>query len=82
MCGFIAPTTQPFCDGCQRLRLTSDGGLHGCLARPSRHDLSPLLGEDATTARHRLDDVLAAAFAQKQGARFFDGVASMASVGG
>lgn len=83
VCGFIAPTTQPFCDGCRRLRLTSEGRLHGCLGRDSEHDLTPLLLESGSTnARDRIEEVLAAAFAQKRGERFTRGVSSMASVGG
>jgi GTP 3',8-cyclase len=83
VCGFIAPTTQPFCDECHRLRLTSEGRLHGCLARASEHDLTPLLAvADNATAHRELDDMLAAAFAQKRGERFTGGVAAMASVGG
>ncbi len=83
VCGFIAPTTHPFCDGCRRLRLTAEGRLHGCLARASEHDLTPLLAAaDDATARRELDAVLATAFAQKHGERFIDGIATMASVGG
>jgi cyclic pyranopterin phosphate synthase len=83
ICGFIAPTTQPFCAECRRLRLTSEGRLHGCLARPSEFDLTPLLASaDDGAGRRALDDVLAAAFAQKRGERFTDGIATMASVGG
>jgi len=83
VCGFIAPTTQPFCDGCRRLRLTSEGRLHGCLARPSEYDLTPLLSSVDDAAAHRaLEGVLDAAFAQKRGERFTDGIATMASVGG
>lgn len=39
VCGFISPSSQPFCDGCRRLRLTDDGSLLGCLARLDRIDL-------------------------------------------
>jgi cyclic pyranopterin phosphate synthase len=83
ICGFIAPTTEPFCEGCRRLRLTAEGRLHGCLARSSEHDLTPLLAapDDAAT-RQQLTETLAAALAQKHGERFSGGVASMASVGG
>jgi cyclic pyranopterin phosphate synthase len=31
--GLISPNTQPFCAGCNRLRLTADGHLVGCLGR-------------------------------------------------
>ena len=38
VCGFILPTSQPFCDGCRRLRLSADGNLFGCLAQPDSID--------------------------------------------
>jgi cyclic pyranopterin phosphate synthase len=83
ICGFIAPTTQSFCAGCRRLRLTSEGRLHGCLARPSEYDLHPLLAAaDDATAQRVLKDLVGAAFAHKNGERFTDGIATMASVGG
>ena len=83
VCGFIAPTTQPFCAGCRRLRLSADGRLHGCLTRASEHDLTPLLAApDDATAHRRLAEVLASAFAQKRGERFTGGVATMAAIGG
>ena len=83
VCGFIAPTTRPFCDGCRRLRLTAEGRLHGCLARDSEHDLTPLLSAPGSLiARRRVDEVIAAAFAQKRGERFTSGVSNMASIGG
>lgn len=43
VCGFISPSSQPFCGGCRRLRLTEDGLLLGCLARLDRFDLRPAL---------------------------------------
>ena len=83
VCGFIAPTTQPFCAGCRRLRLTSEGQLHGCLVRASAQDLTSILGEaNHAIARNRIADVLATAFAHKQGERFTTVTPSMASVGG
>jgi len=36
--GFIMPMSERFCEGCNRLRLTSDGGLRSCL--PADHQLS------------------------------------------
>jgi cyclic pyranopterin phosphate synthase len=32
--GFISPLGEHFCEGCNRLRLTSDGNLRACLAMP------------------------------------------------
>jgi cyclic pyranopterin phosphate synthase len=36
--GFIMPMSERFCEGCNRLRLTSDGGLRSCL--PADHQLN------------------------------------------
>jgi cyclic pyranopterin phosphate synthase len=82
VCGFIAPTSEPFCSACRRVRLTSDGWLLGCLARASRHDLRPLLALDEHTAVLRLRETMTTAFEAKQGERFHSAVTSMAEVGG
>jgi len=41
--GFISPVTQPFCAGCNRLRLTADGVLRLCLLRDHEVNLRTLL---------------------------------------
>ncbi|MCX7805804.1 MAG: radical SAM protein [Planctomycetota bacterium] len=41
--GFISSETEPFCAGCRRIRLTSSGGLIGCLASGEPLDIWPLL---------------------------------------
>jgi cyclic pyranopterin phosphate synthase len=83
LCGFISPTSQPFCDGCDRLRISADGKLHGCLARKSDYDLRPLLQfADEGEAICELKELMQKAFARKTGNRKFDGVASMAAIGG
>jgi cyclic pyranopterin phosphate synthase len=41
--GFISPSSEPFCAGCRRLRLTAAGVLIGCLARSEGVPLAPLL---------------------------------------
>ncbi len=41
--GFITTITQPFCDGCSRLRLTADGRLRTCLFSTRSHDVKALL---------------------------------------
>jgi len=41
--GFISAVSEPFCQGCTRMRLTADGKLRGCLLSSSEIDvLSPL----------------------------------------
>lgn len=41
--GFIASVTEPFCGGCSRLRLTSEGQLHTCLFSGVGHDMRALV---------------------------------------
>jgi GTP 3',8-cyclase len=51
--GFISSVTEPFCHGCNRLRLTADGRLRLCLLRDDEVDfLAPLrAGADFETLR-------------------------------
>jgi cyclic pyranopterin phosphate synthase len=37
--GFISPVSDEFCAACNRLRLTSDGKLRGCLMRDGELDI-------------------------------------------
>ena len=51
--GVITPMSAPFCDDCDRVRLTSDGKLLSCLFDTEYHDLKPLVrkgGSDAELA--------------------------------
>ena len=41
--GVIASVTQPFCDQCDRIRLTADGQLRNCLFSLEDHDLRDVL---------------------------------------
>ena len=41
--GFITTITEPFCDGCSRLRLTADGKLRTCLLSKRSHDIKALV---------------------------------------
>jgi cyclic pyranopterin phosphate synthase len=61
--GFISSVTEPFCEGCTRLRLTADGRLRLCLLRDDEVDLlSPLrAGADFAT----LQRIMAAAAYRK-----------------
>ena len=47
---FISAVSRGFCDGCNRLRLTSDGRLLGCLFGAGEVDLKPLLGGPGSSA--------------------------------
>jgi cyclic pyranopterin phosphate synthase len=54
--GFISSVTEPFCSGCNRLRLTADGRLRLCLLRDDEADLlTPLrAGADFATLRRMM----------------------------
>ncbi len=46
--GVICPVSQPFCDRCDRLRLTADGMLRNCLFSTHEWDLRSLLRSGAS----------------------------------
>ena len=46
--GFISPVSEPFCDSCNRLRLTSHGDLRACLANEAAIPLRQLLRGEHT----------------------------------
>ncbi len=46
--GFISSVSAPFCEGCDRMRLTSDGRLHLCLLRDDEVDLLTPIRSGAT----------------------------------
>lgn len=52
--GFINPVTEPFCDRCDRLRLTADGQFRNCLFATTEWDVRAVLrgdrDDDAITA--------------------------------
>ena len=54
--GFISAMSQPFCDTCNRLRLTADGMLRSCLFEGGEVNLRPILrgGRDGRRRRRRL----------------------------
>ncbi len=49
--GFISPITEPFCDRCNRMRLSSDGHLYPCLLTQGKVDLKEPLRDGATTSQ-------------------------------
>jgi cyclic pyranopterin phosphate synthase len=53
--GFITPLTNNFCDGCNRVRVTTTGRLYMCLGHDDRVDLRAALREGG---RQALDDLL------------------------
>lgn len=45
--GMISSVTQPFCEGCQRLRLSADGKLFTCLFAESGQDVKNLMRRES-----------------------------------
>ena len=62
--GVIASVTEPFCDHCNRIRITADGHLRTCLFSLSEHDLKGLLRSGATD--DELADFIVAAVWKKE----------------
>jgi cyclic pyranopterin phosphate synthase len=64
--GFISPVSQPYCDTCNRMRLTADGRLHLCLLRDDEIDLRPALRDADVAGRdERVRDLLCRAVGAK-----------------
>jgi len=82
VCGFISPTSHPFCADCSRFRLTADGHLLGCLARRERFNLiqpcSNAEGGDAEPLRK----IIRQALASKQQVQRFREQQTMMAIGG
>lgn len=60
--GFINPVSQPFCDRCDRLRLTADGQFQNCLFSTAEWDARQVIrsgGDDDHLARLLIDCVAA-----------------------
>ncbi len=60
--GFINSVTQPFCEGCDRLRITADGKLRNCLFSTVEWDARELMrtgGSDEQLAQLIRDCVAA-----------------------
>jgi len=66
--GVIASVTQPFCESCDRVRLSADGGLRSCLFAHAERDLRTLLRSGRTAAE--IDDDVASAVAGEVAAKW------------
>lgn len=79
--GFISPSTAPFCSGCRRLRLSSDGRLLGCLAQNMGLNLRTITHGDSCLPSAMLDAV-DSALKIKRKKQKFDTDMAMVSIGG
>ena len=68
--GVIATVTEPFCDNCDRVRLTAEGQLRTCLFALDEHDLRAVLRAGAGLDEADLDDRLGAAIAAAVGTKW------------
>lgn len=80
--GTIANDSEPFCGSCDRLRLTSEGNLSGCISSTRSFPIKNLLFEPEKVKKTKLDFILKNALATKR-AVSFDGTGElMKTVGG
>ncbi|OVE74997.1 cyclic pyranopterin phosphate synthase MoaA [bacterium E08(2017)] len=77
--GFISACSRPFCEGCNRIRLTADGRLIGCLARDREFSVRHLLASDSN--RELLGTVGLALQGKRENESFCQPTA-MAAIGG
>jgi len=84
--GFINPVSEPFCDDCNRVRLTADGRLRTCLFSLNETDLRSPMREGADDAE--LERIIRAAVWRKElkhrvgDAGFIQPARSMSAIGG
>jgi GTP 3',8-cyclase len=75
--GFISPVSEPYCAGCNRMRLTADGKLHLCLLSDDELDLKQALRNGAGVTE--IAAILTEAVAKKPtGHRLDEGVSTEA----
>lgn len=83
--GFISPVSEPYCDRCNRMRLTADGKFHVCLLHDAEFDVRSALRNGG--AQGEVEKILTHAIGQKpMGHRLHQGVStgnrSMFQIGG
>jgi cyclic pyranopterin phosphate synthase len=66
--GFIDPVSHPFCDRCDRLRLTADGQLRNCLFSTTEWDARSVLRSGAPDIDARLTGLFLDCTAAKRAA--------------
>jgi cyclic pyranopterin phosphate synthase len=71
--GFISPVTRPFCNTCNRARITNDGKLRPCLGDNMEVDLKDALSQDDDVLLHIIKETI---FNKPKGHRFNDGFVS------
>ncbi|MCP4294899.1 MAG: GTP 3',8-cyclase MoaA [Proteobacteria bacterium] len=80
--GVIANDSEPFCGTCDRLRLTSDGKLLGCISSNHSFSVKNLLQELESDRKTKLDFIIKSALATKREISFDGSGALMKTLGG
>ena len=80
--GVIANESAPFCGSCNRLRLTAEGDIYGCLSSSQKFPIRHLIDMPPEQAEDKLSTLLTAALATKQNVSFFGSTTQMMTVGG
>ncbi len=70
--GFITPMSARFCDGCNRLRLTADGGLRACLPADKQLNLRDVIRDGGSDEAIRAIFLRAAMIKPERGEYLFD----------
>jgi cyclic pyranopterin phosphate synthase len=78
--GFITPMSDPFCDGCDRLRVAADGRVYACLMDRPAGSLLPALRPALDPGR--VDVILADALSRKAPVHPACGCGEMTCIGG
>ena len=68
--GVIATVTEPFCENCDRVRITAEGAFRTCLFAVHEHDLRTVVRAGDGLAAPDLDDRLAAAITEAVGTKW------------
>ncbi|MEM7217542.1 MAG: radical SAM protein [Pseudomonadota bacterium] len=80
--GIIANESAPFCSGCTRLRLASNGDLYGCLSSSRHQSMRHLLEMPEYAALPKLQGLLQQALGHKQSVSFRGETTVMKFIGG
>ena len=80
--GFISPMSHPFCGGCRRIRLTSDGRLLGCLKDPCGISVREALRKGGPSADRTVLGLVSRALGRKGSGHSFGAVKTLAAMGG
>ena len=80
--GIIANESAPFCEGCNRLRLSANARIYGCLSSTASHSIKDILMLPRTKAVVEMKKILGAAISAKQLSSFRGETTVMKFIGG